>query len=221
VTVANGASRIRTRRAGGWGLLFVVLLLLGAGMASVPGGDDSVAQVRRFYGEHSDVILVSQVVELIATLPLALFVLGLAASTLVGAKRYALLAGGALVIASLVTLIPPLALVLVHDSASAGQVHAWAVLSDLTDVLLFATICGFAACGRAGHGPRWFRWLAMLVGLMAAVRAVAILFSGDLLEVLAPLGFIVLVVAFSVLLLREQRPVASAPSSFGTPPASD
>jgi hypothetical protein len=145
-----------------------------------------------------------------------LFVLGLAASTLVGAKRYALLAGGAMVIASLVTLIPPLVLVLVHDSASAGQVHAWAVLSDLSDVLLFATISGFAACGWAGHGPTWFRWLAMLVGLAAAVRAVEILFGGELLEVLAPLGFVALVVAFSVLLLRGERRRGSAPSSHGT-----
>jgi hypothetical protein len=97
-------------------------------------------------------------------------------------------------------------------------VHAWAVLSDLTDVLLFATITGFAACGWAGHGPTWFRWLALLVGLAAAVRAVEILFGGDLLEVLAPLGFIVLVVAFSVLLLRGERRVASAPSNRASKP---
>jgi hypothetical protein len=214
----NGARDSRTRRAGGWGLVFVVVLLIGAGMASVPGGDDSVAQVRRFYEEHTGVILLSQIVEFIATLPLVLFLLGVAVSTLVGAKRYALLAGGAMVIASLVTLIPPLVLVLVHNSASAGRVHALAELSDLTDVLLFATITGFAACGWAGHGPTWFRWLAMLVGLAAAVRAVAILFSGDPLEVLAPLGFIALVVAFSVLLLRGERRVAS-PSSRAAPEA--
>jgi hypothetical protein len=198
--------------------VFVVLILIGAGMASVPGGEDSVAQVRHFYEEHTGVILVSLVVELIATVPLVFFILGLAASTLVGAKRDALLAGGAMVIASLVTLVPPLVLVLVHDSAPAGQVHAWAVLSDLTDVLLFATITGFAACGWAGHGPTWFRWLALLVGLAAAVRAVEILFGGDLLEVLAPLGFIVLVVAFSVLLLRGERRVASAPSNRASKP---
>ena len=209
VSPENGVSDSRTRRAGGWGLVFVVMLLIGAGMASVPGGDDSVAQVRDFYEEHTGVTLLSQVVELIATVPLVLFLLGLAASTLVGAKRYALLAGSAIVLASLVTLVPPLVLVLVHDDASAGQVHAWAVLSDLSDVLLFATITGFAACGWAGHGPTWLRWLAVLVGLAAAVRAVEILLGGDLLEVVAPLGFIVLVVAFSALLLRGERRVAS------------
>src|SRR4051795_898146 len=45
------------RRAGGWGLAFVVLLLLGAGMANVPGRKDSVAQVRHFYEEHTGVVL--------------------------------------------------------------------------------------------------------------------------------------------------------------------
>jgi hypothetical protein len=193
--------------------VFVVLLLIGAGMASVPGREDTAAEVRRFYDEHAGVILLSQLVELIATLPLVLFVLGLAGSTLVGARRQALLAGGAMVIASIVTLVPPLVLVLVRDSASAGQVHTLAGLSDLTDVLLFATISGFAVCGWTGHGPTWARWLAMLVGLAAAARAVEIVISGDLLEVLAPLGFIVLVVALSVLLLRGDRRAAGMSSS--------
>src|SRR3954451_24212419 len=84
------------RRAGGWGLAFVVLLLLGAGMANVPGRKDSVAQVRHFYEEHTGVVLLSQVVELIAALPLVLFILGLAASTLVRARCDAMLTGGAM-----------------------------------------------------------------------------------------------------------------------------
>jgi hypothetical protein len=215
MAVVNESRDFRTRWAGGWGLVFVVLLLVGAGMASVPGGDDSVVQVRRFYDEHTGVILLSQVVEFIATLPLVLFVLGLAESTLVRARRDTLRTGGALVIASVLTLIPPLLLVLLHERASAGQVHALAVLSDLTDVLLFATITGFAACGWAGHGPTWFRWLAMLIGVAAGLRAVEILVGGDLLEVLAPLGFIMLIVAMSVLLLRREQRVASPPRSRG------
>src|SRR4051794_5485464 len=99
------------------------MLLIGAGMASVPSGDDTVSQVRRFYSEHTGVILASQIVELVATLPLVLFVRGLATSTLVR-RRDAMLTGAALVLASLLTLVPPLLLVLVHDGASAGQVHA-------------------------------------------------------------------------------------------------
>jgi len=214
MTVLHELGSSRTRRAGGWGLAFVVLLLVGAGMASVPGGNDSVPRVRRFYEDHTFVIFLSQIVEFIATLTLILFLLGLAASTLVRARRDAMLTGGAVALTSVLTLVPPLLLVLLHDHASAGEVHVLAVLSDLTDVLLFATIAGFAAaCGWAGQGPAWLRWLALLVGLAAGVRAVEILFGGGLLEVLAPLGFIVLVGAFSVLLLRRGPREASRPTS--------
>ena len=198
--------------AGGW-LAFVVLLLIGAGMASVPGGEDPVPQVRRFYEQHTYVVGLSQVIEFIATLALVLFLLGLSTSRLVRARRDAVLTGGAMVLASLLTLVPPLLLVLLHDRGSAGEVRSLAVLSDLTDVLLFATIAGFAgACGWAGQGPAWLRWLALLVGLTAGVRAIEILFGGGLRELLAPLAFIVLVVAFSVLLLRGGH-AESPPSS--------
>ena len=205
MTVVNSRGS-GTRHGGSWGLAFVVLLLIGAGMASVPGGDESVAEVRRFYDEHTGVILLSQIVELLATVPLVLFILGLAASTLVRTRRDAMITGGALVIASVLTLVPPLLLVLLHERASAGQVHALAVLSDLTDVVLFAVVAAFAACAWAGGGPTWFRWLAVLVAVSAGVRAVEILVGGDLLEVLAPVGFILLVVASSVLLIRGKRP---------------
>lgn len=203
--VVDDPAAPRTRRGGAWGLAFVVLLLVGAGMASVPGGDDSAAEVRRFYAEHTGVVLLSQLVELLATLPLVLFLLALAASTLVRSRRDAVLAGCALVVASVLTLVPPLLLVALHDRASSGLVHALAVLSDLTDVLLFATITAYAACVWAGRGPAWFRWSALLVAVVAAVRAVEILFGGGLLEVVAPVAFILLVVASSVLLVRAGR----------------
>jgi len=215
VTPVNELGDSRTRRAGGWGLAFVVLLLIGAGMASVPGGDDSVSRVRRFYEEHTSVVFVSQIVEFMATVTLVLFLVGLAASTLVRARRDALLTGGAVVLASVLTLVPPLLLAALHDRGSAGQVHVLAVLSDLTDVVLFVTIAGFAAaCGWAGQGPAWLRSLALVVALAAGVRAVEILFGGGLLEVVAPLGFIVLVGALSVLLLRPGRRAVSRPSGL-------
>ena len=185
--------------------MFVVLLLVGAGMASVPGGDDSVAQVRRFYDDHAGVVLLSQVVELVATLPLVLFLRGLAASSLVRVRRATAPVGVALVVASLLTLVPPLLLVMLHERGTAGQVRMLAELSDLTDVVLFATITGFAIVwGWAGLGPVWLRWLALVVGVAAGLRAVEITLGGHLLEVLAPVGFIVLVVAFSTLLHRPR-----------------
>lgn len=185
-------------------MVFVVLLLVGAGMASVPGGDESVTEVRRFYDEHAGVVLLSQVVELVATVPLVLFLLGLAASRLVRSRREAVVTGAALVLASLLTLVPPVLLVVRHEGASDGQVHALAVSSDLTDVVLFAAIAAFAVCVWTGRGPTWFRWLAVVVAVAAAFRAVEILYDGALTEVLAPVGFILLVVASSVLLVRER-----------------
>ena len=206
----------RARHAGSWGLVFVLVLLVGAGMASVPGGDDTASQVRRFYEEHAGVVLLSQVVELAATLPLVLFLRGLSASPLVVPRRGTLVTGVALVGASLLTLVPPLVLVLVHDRVAARAVHRLAALSDLTDVLLFITIAGFAIVwGWAGAGPTWLRVLALLVALAAGARAVEILLAGHLLEVLAPVGFLVLVVAFSVLLLRAGR--STAPGRVARP----
>jgi hypothetical protein len=45
--------------------------------------------------------------------------------------------------------------------------------------------------------------MALLVAVAAAVRAVEILLGDDRLEVVAPLGFVLLVVSSSVLLVRE------------------
>jgi hypothetical protein len=222
VALVDESRDSRIRRAGGWGLAFVVLLLIGAGMASVPGSDDSVLQVRRFYEEHGKVILISQGVEFAATLPLVLFLLGLATSSLVRSRRDAMIAGVAMVLASVLTLVPPLLLVLFHDGGSDGDVHALAGLSDLTDVLLFATIAGFAAaCGWAGQGPAWLRWLSLFVSVAAVARAGEILVHGGLLEVVAPCGFIALVVAFSILLLRWGQRAAPRPIPHGQQDAAE
>lgn len=186
--------------------MFVVLLLVGAGMASVPGGDDPVAQVRRFYADHAGIVLLSQVVELVATVPLVLLLRGLAASGLAPGGRATATTGVALVVASVLTLVPPLLLVLLHERGTAGQVRVLAEMSDLTDVVLFATITGFGIVwGWAGRGPVWLRWLALVVAAAAGLRAVEITVGGHLLEVVAPVGFIGLVVAFSALLVRRRR----------------
>ena len=62
-SAAQVAGPTRDRVAGWWGLTFVVLLLLSAGMASVPGGSDPASAVRDFYTAHTGVIVVAQVGE--------------------------------------------------------------------------------------------------------------------------------------------------------------
>src|SRR4051794_35793225 len=61
------------RRSGSAGLAFVVLLLLSAGMASVPGGQDAASVVEEFYTGATAVIVLAQLVGLLAAASFALF----------------------------------------------------------------------------------------------------------------------------------------------------
>ena len=60
-----------------WGVAFVLLLLLSAGMATVPGGDDGVSFVRGFYEANRAVIVISQVTGLAAAVAFLPFARGL------------------------------------------------------------------------------------------------------------------------------------------------
>ena len=191
------------RAAGASGLVFVLLLLVGAGMASVPGADDTTAAVRSFYEAHTGVVAVAQVVELLATAPLVLFVIGLARSTFVARPGPLAVSGLAMAGAAVLTVIPPLWLCVAASSGSADLIDALALLSDLVDVVLFLTIAAFAGvCARQWLGPRWLRWAALGVAALCAVRAVEIFFTGSALTVVGPVSFVLLVMALSVCLLR-------------------
>jgi hypothetical protein len=197
-----------TSVAGASGLVFVLLLLLGAGMASVPGADDTTAAVRSFYEAHTGVVVAAQVVELLATVPLVVFVLGLARSTLVARPGPLAVAGLAMASAAVLTVVPPLWLCVVAPSGSADLIDALALLSDLVDVMLFLTIAAFAGmCAREWLGPLWLRWAALGVAVLCALRAVEILFTGSALTVLGPVSFVLLVTALSVCLLRQRTHV--------------
>src|SRR6476661_2994377 len=194
-----------TRVAGVSGLVFVLLLLVGAGMASVPGADDTTAAVRAFYEAHTGVVVAAQVIELLATLPLVVFVLGSARSLLVARPGPLALTGLAMAGAAVMTVVPPLWLCVVASSGAADLVDALALLSDLVDVVLFLTIAAFAGvCAREWLGPLWLRWAALGVAVLCALRAVEILVTGAVLTVVAPVSFLLLVTALSVCLLRQK-----------------
>src|SRR5918998_3753720 len=62
----------------GWlGLGFVVLLLISAGMVTVPGRGATVQAARGFYRDHLGIIVMAQAIGLVATVALVLFALGL------------------------------------------------------------------------------------------------------------------------------------------------
>ena len=184
-----------------------MLLLVGAGMASVPGGDDTVADARAFYVDNTGVVLAAQVVGLVAVAPLLLFVRGLARSPLVAGRNHVRTTGVLVAAAAVVTAVPPLWLCAVAGTAPADTVHRWTVASDLVDVLLFVAIAGFAAaCASAVPHPGWLRWVGIVVAAACLGRALVILAGGGLLTVVAPLGFVGLVCVLSVLLLRGFTP---------------
>lgn len=197
-----------TRVAGVSGLVFVLLLLVGAGLASVPGADDPTSAVRAFYEAHTGVVMTAQAVELLATVPLVLFVLGLAGSLLVARPGPLTAAGLAMAGAAVLTVVPPMWLCAVASSGSADLVDALALLSDLVDVVLFLTIAVFAGvCAREWLGPAWLRCAALAVATLCALRAVEILATGTVLTVVGPVSFVLLVTAVSICLLRQKTPV--------------
>ena len=69
---------------------------------------------------------------------------------------------------------------------------------SFTIISILAGCLNSYAVGFEHGGPSSIIWGWLLVGLMAGVRAVEILSRGSLLEVVAPIGFIVLVLAQSL-----------------------
>lgn len=195
--------------AGVWGWTFILLLLVSAGMASVPGGSDADSTVRDFYTAHAGVVVAAQVISVVASAAFVLFTLTLrrgAAATRSGPDRLEL-SGLAVAVASVLTVVPPLWLTAVADSASSSTVHRLAVASDLVDVVLFLAIGAFgSALARAGSAP-WFTVLSAFVAVLAVARAVSLLFGSALLELVTPLAFVALMVVVSTLVLLGRSPV--------------
>jgi hypothetical protein len=77
--------------------------------------------------------------------------------------------------------------------ASAASLHDWARASDLTDVVLFLAVAGFAGAV-AVAAASWIRPAAAIVGAMCLARAALLASGADALELFAPLAFMALVV---------------------------
>src|SRR4051794_19781597 len=194
--------------AGAWGWAFVVLLLLSAGMASVPSGSDPTAKVRAFYTLHAGVVVTAQVLGLIAAatfVPFTVTARGTASRQRMGALE---IAGLGVALGAVLTAVPVLWLTAVADTGADGLVHALAIASDLTDVLLFTTIAIWATVALRAAEPLWFKTLAGATALLAVARALLLLAESDLLELVAPFAFVILVAVLSTLLLAHRSPFA-------------
>ncbi|MDX6325702.1 MAG: hypothetical protein QOK15_2056 [Nocardioidaceae bacterium] len=211
---AHDAGPIRgtppSRAAGGWGWAFVVLLLVSAGMASVPGGADATSTVRDFYTRHTSVIVVAQLIGLVAAAAFVPFTFALRRGSADRRARPDVEAAGcAVAVAALLTAVPVLWLTAVAGTGSTGYVHALAVASDLTDVALFSAIALWAATLVRAATPAWFRALAGIVAVLTLLRALLIIARSSALEVVAPTSFVVLVAVVSTAAL-VRRPVVVA-----------
>jgi hypothetical protein len=195
---------MRGRAVAAWGVAFTVLLLVSAGMATVPGGDDTVRDVRQFYADHASIVVISQLIGLAAAAALVPFVLGLQRQLTGTTSPRPLVAwlGLGISAAAVIAAVPPLLLCWTADSGSKGQVSALAHASDLADVLLFGVIAGWATAVLFSTTAAVLRVLAALTAATCAARAVLIVSGSDALVVVAPIAFLVLVMTLSVVALR-------------------
>lgn len=193
----GGARRGRTITV--TGAAFTALLLVSAGMVTVPGGDDPAIQVRDFYLLHGGVILGAQAAGLAAAAVFAMFARALSATGSVPAVHPVRRSGYAVATAAALTALPVLALCALAGGSSAERIHALAVASDWTDVLLFAVIAGFSATVAMATARSSVRWVALVTSGLCAARALLLAFGASALELTAPLSFIVLVLTLSLM----------------------
>src|SRR5438874_5772796 len=104
------------RAAGGWGIVFVVLLLVSSAMVSVPTASDTGDRIVAFYRAHGSLIVTQQIVGLLGLAAFIAFGLSLPA------RRWLRVALWVFVAAELLTNLIPLAIVAM--SPSAGTAHS-------------------------------------------------------------------------------------------------
>ncbi len=192
------------RREAWWGYSFVVVLLIGQLMVSLPASDDPALHIRGFYSAHQAVIVVAQVLSVLASLLFVGFAVSLGRR--ITSSRGGLILGSGLLVAlaSFATAVPPLALALsMHRSLS--SVHTLARAADITDAILFAVIALFAAAVWTERLPGWLRGLSAAVAVLALARAIISPLGSAALGVIAPIAFIALVLAISHWVLARPR----------------
>jgi len=185
---------------------FVVLLLLGEAMVSLPRASHRTAFLSEYYAQHSSVITFAQVVQLVAAVPFFLFARALSRRAAIGhAADWVARTGVLVVVTSVLTVAPVLTLALEPD-LSADSTRTLAIWTDLTDVTLFFAIGCFAVACRQAFAPGWLRLSAEVLAGLSLAHAVLSLWRIEALDVIAPLAFVVFVLALSGWMLRERLP---------------
>ena len=181
-----------SRAAGGWGIVFVVLLLVSAAMVSVPTAADTGDQIVAFYRAHGQVIVIQQVAGILALGAFIAFGLSLPPN------RWLRPALWTFVVTEIATNLFPLIIILTNPAA--GTAHTLTFIEDLADAVFFLASALFVSMATLGQ-PVWLRIAAYAVAVLVAVRAVASPLGVTALDQVAPIAFVALVLVFSIKLL--------------------
>jgi len=192
------------RAAGGWGIAFVVLLLVSATMVSLPTASDSGAAIAAFYSAHGQLIVIQQVVGIAALGAFVTFALSLPP------RRSLRIALAAFVACELATNVVPLIIVAAHPSPDAA--HTLTFVEDLADSALFLSVAFFVAAATLAQ-TLWLRVASYVVAAACGLRAIGSPFGMTALDQIAPLLFVAFVLVLSIkLLVGSRRAVAAAPT---------
>ena len=166
------------RAAGGWGIVFVVILLISAAMVSLPTGAETGTKIATFYKAHGSVI---------------------ALALSIGRNRWLKPVVAVFVAFELATNAIPLVMVAMSN-LSADTAHTLTVVEDFADAGLFVSVAAFAIVAPMGDSL-WIRAIGIAVAIACVARAVAGLVGIGALDFVAPLAFIAFVLLLSLRLL--------------------
>jgi len=195
------------RKGAWWGVAFVILLFVSAAMVSLPTAADGGERIAAFYAAHQQLIVWQQVVAVLAVLPLLAFAASLSswARSSGRANRWLMPAAGLVALASVVTSLVPLVMVLIAN-LSPDLAHQLTVVEDLADAVLFASLAAFVLAASTG-APIWVRAPAYLVAIAAIARAVMSPLGVTALDVVAPVAVLVFVVLLAARLFFSPPPL--------------
>jgi len=194
------------RAAGGWGIVFVVLLLVSSAMVSVPTAAETGDRIVSFYRAHTSLIVVQQVVGMVALVAFIAFGLSLPANRWLRPLIWLFVA------VELVTNLVPLSIVAL--SPSAATAHSLTFLEDLADSALFISIALFVSAATLAE-PTWLRIAGYVAAAASVIRAIASPLGMTALDQIAPLIFVAFVLVFSVKLIVRPQPGAWPGSKVG------
>jgi len=182
------------RKGAWWGVAFVILLFVSAAMVSLPTAAEGGERIAAFYAAHKQLIVWQQIVGVLEVLPFLAFAASLSSRVRMGgrANRWLMPAAGLVAMASVVTSLVPLAMVLMAN-LSPDLAHQLTVVEDLADAGLFASLAAFVLAASTG-APVWVRAPAFLVVIAALARAILSPLGVTALDSVAPMAVLVFVV---------------------------